>query len=458
MSRNIHSTLFSFIVYLLIYSILVIEVNTKETEDLIMVFILCRHGDRSPVHTFPTDPFRKLWKMGYGQLTAYGAKQHHELGQMIRKMYASLIPEVYHKDEVLFRSSGTERTLMSANNFIRGLYQLEKESTNHLPPVFSRMRLFNNLMNSSAVFKKAKSLQDFFSYLERMTGYTFPKDRSSPENFYPAWRLCDPITIWVEQGLPSIPKWVTKDVYQKCSSLLDFKHYIRFSEPHLTRLRGGPLAGHLVDLFRERIDKEIKTKDQNNPPDENHQSSEGLHRRFVAYFAHDSTLAALMSHLGVYNGLKPPLASCLIIELRRPRSTVDDFHLIFYYFNETRLPFNNNNTVKLINLWPPYCGAFNTASSCPFTKFESSIHGTYATDISMECYEDVMNTDQMKPATTTTRLLTKPTGMRIFESYCYYPQLLTLVLFQTAVVCYLIVRFLPIPMMYVVNSLRYLRL
>nr|CAH8846981.1 unnamed protein product [Trichobilharzia regenti] len=324
MSRNIHSRLFSFIVYLLIYSTLAVKVNTEEeTKDLIMVFILCRHGDRSPVHTFPTDPFRKLWKMGYGQLTAYGAKQHHELGQMIRKRYSTLIPEVYHKDEVLFRSSGTERTLMSANNFIRGLYQLEKESTNHLPPVFSRLvnedhllkmsskcpkfkRLFNNLMNSSAVFQKAYSLQDFFSYLERMTGYTFPKDRSSPENFYPAWRLCDPITIWVEQGLPSIPKWVTNDVYQKCASLLDFKHYIRFSEPHLTRLRGGPLAGHLVDLFRERINRELKTKHQNNHPDENHHSSEGLHRRFVAYFAHDSTLAALMSHLGVYNGLEVP--------------------------------------------------------------------------------------------------------------------------------------------------------
>ena len=71
--------------------------NIPSTNDLLMVFILCRHGDRSPVHTFPTDPYRRLWKMGYGQLTAYGAEQHHELGRVIRKMYSGFVPEVYHK-------------------------------------------------------------------------------------------------------------------------------------------------------------------------------------------------------------------------------------------------------------------------------------------------------------------------------------------------------------------------
>lgn len=71
--------------------------NIPTTNDLLMVFILCRHGDRSPVHTFPTDPYRKLWKMGYGQLTAYGAEQHQELGRIIRKMYSGFVPEVYHK-------------------------------------------------------------------------------------------------------------------------------------------------------------------------------------------------------------------------------------------------------------------------------------------------------------------------------------------------------------------------
>ncbi|KAH9588286.1 mitochondrial acyl carrier protein, variant 2 [Schistosoma haematobium] len=167
--------------------------NIPTTNDLLMVFILCRHGDRSPVHTFPTDPYRKLWKMGYGQLTTYGAEQHQELGRIIRKMYSGFVPEVYHKDETLFRSSGTERTLMSANNFIRGFYHLEKKSTNNVPPVFSRLahedhllkmsskcpkfkRLFHHLMNSSVVSQKANTLRNFFDFLEHTTVFACQND------------------------------------------------------------------------------------------------------------------------------------------------------------------------------------------------------------------------------------------------------------------------------------------
>ncbi|CAH8503253.1 unnamed protein product [Schistosoma turkestanicum] len=454
------------------FSMVVARENKPTTSDLLMVFILCRHGDRSPVHTFPTDPYRKLWKMGYGQLTPYGAEQHHELGRLIRKMYSGFIPEVYHKDETLFRSSGTERTLMSANSFIRGFYRLEKKSTNNVPPVFSRLthedhllkmsskcpkfsRLFHSLMNSSLVSQKAKIFSDFFVLLEHVTGYTFPNDRSSSDNFYSAWRICDPVTIWVDHSLPSLPRWVTSDVYKQCSDLLDYKHFIRFSEPHLTRLRGGPLAGHMMDLFRERIDQELKTN--NHDKDASFQ----IHRRFIAYFAHDSTLAALMSHLGVYNGLKPPLASCLIVELHRSPSSSssspsssNNFYLQFYYHNETKLPLNTN---KIINLWPTKCGPHNYAHdksinySCPFHTLELSLQGTYATDVAAECYEH-NNNDNVK-----TTLMKQPSSMKMFESYCYHPQLLTLIFLQTLVVCYFVARFLPFPIVYFINNFRYSR-
>nr|CAX73009.1 acid phosphatase, prostate [Schistosoma japonicum] len=438
--------------------------NMPTMDNLLMVFILCRHGDRSPVHTFPTDPYRKLWKMGYGQLTAYGAEQHHELGRLIRKRYSGFIPEVYHKDEVLFRSSGTERTLMSANNFIRGFYDLEIKGANNFPPVFSRQtqedhllkmsskcpkfkKIFHHVMNSSMVSQKAKALRNFFVLLEHMTGYTFPKDKSSPDNFYPAWCICDPITIWVDHSLPSLPHWITSDVYKQCADILDYKHYIRFSEPRLTRLRGGPLAAHMLDLFREGINNEVKNIGHDK------RSSQQLHRRFVAYFAHDSTLAAIMSHLEIYNGRKPPLASCLVVELHRSLPSSNDHRLLFYYLNETKLPLRAD---KLVNLWPTKCGVQNRIDgnqlnyACSFHKLESSLRGTYATNVAVECYEnDVINNAQ----TTKTKL----SRVQIIESYCYHPQLLTLIFFQTAVVCYFIVRFLPIPVAYLINNFRYSR-
>ncbi|CAH8546897.1 unnamed protein product [Schistosoma rodhaini] len=347
-------------------SVVDVRKNIPSTNDLLMVFILCRHGDRSPVHTFPTDPYRKLWKMGYGQLTAYGAEQHHELGRVIRKMYSDFVPEVYHKDETLFRSSGTERTLMSANNFIRGFYHLEKKSTNNVPPVFSRLaqedhllkmsskcpkfeRLFHQLMNSSVVSQKANILRNFFDLLEHTTG-----------------------------------KLIKSQSYDSLQCLL-----VRVIQ--------------LILCFQ------------------------------------------------VYR-IKPPLASCLIVELHRSLSS-NNFYLRFYYLNETKLPLK---TDKIVNLWPTKCETRNDVDgkqlnySCPFQKLELSLQGTYATDIGAECYDH----NAVYNVKTT---FMKPSGMQMLESYCYHPQLLTFIFFQTAIVCYLVARFFPIPMAYLINNFRYSR-
>ena len=42
-------------------------------------FQLYRHGDRSPIESFPTDPNRNasIWPDGYGQLTKVGLSEGH---------------------------------------------------------------------------------------------------------------------------------------------------------------------------------------------------------------------------------------------------------------------------------------------------------------------------------------------------------------------------------------------
>lgn len=143
----------------------------------------------------------------------------------------------------------------------------------------------------------------------------------------------------------------------------------------------------------------------------------------------------------------------MIVELHRSLSSSNNFYLRFYYLNETKLPLK---TDKIVNLWPTKCETHNHIDgkqlnySCPFHKLELSLQGTYATDIAAECYDN----DAINNVKTT---YMKPSGIKILESYCYHPQLLTFIFIQTAIVCYFVARFLPIPIAYFINNFRYSR-
>uniref|UniRef100_A0A3P9NM32 Lysosomal acid phosphatase n=1 Tax=Poecilia reticulata TaxID=8081 RepID=A0A3P9NM32_POERE len=84
---------------------------------------LFRHGDRSPVKAFPTDPHQEsAWPQGFGQLSQVGMRQQYELGQYLRTRYKDFLNESYIRHEILVRSTDVDRTLMSAEANLAGLY------------------------------------------------------------------------------------------------------------------------------------------------------------------------------------------------------------------------------------------------------------------------------------------------------------------------------------------------
>lgn len=87
-------------------------------------FQLYRHGDRTPVEPYPSDPYRdpKYWPTGWGQLTNEGKEHQYELGQWLRKRYNGLLNETYSRQQILVRSTDVDRTLMSAYSNLAGLY------------------------------------------------------------------------------------------------------------------------------------------------------------------------------------------------------------------------------------------------------------------------------------------------------------------------------------------------
>ena len=78
--------------------------------------VVHRHGDRSPVHFLPKDPFKNVseyWPEGGGQLSNSGKLRMYRLGQFLRNEYQEFLGQAYSPREVYARSSLSHRCLES---------------------------------------------------------------------------------------------------------------------------------------------------------------------------------------------------------------------------------------------------------------------------------------------------------------------------------------------------------
>ncbi|XP_031137253.1 uncharacterized protein LOC116037490 isoform X2 [Sander lucioperca] len=340
---------------------------------LVYVTVLFRHGDRSPVKAYPTDPHQESnWPQGFGQLSQMGMQEQFGLGQFLRKRYKGFLKDSYDRHEIYVRSTDQDRTLMSAEANLAGLYppsghQVFEENLTWQPiPVHtvsqSEERLlsfplgdcprYEQLMNETKRTKEfinvTNTYQDIIELVKKKTGL-------NEINVESVWIVYDTLFCESRHNM-STPDWVTPDVMEKLRVLNDFSIQVKFGvykQQEKSRLQGGILLGEIVKNLSKMAVPDPKQR-----------------LKMMMLSAHDTTVVALQASLNVFNGIEPPFSSCQIFELYRNNNGSVSVSMFY----------RNDSAVEPYPLQLPGCPL-----DCPLDEFVRITKFSISEDRDKEC-------------------------------------------------------------------------
>ncbi|XP_069329340.1 prostatic acid phosphatase isoform X3 [Eulemur rufifrons] len=307
-------------------------------KELKFVTLVFRHGDRSPIETFPNDPIKESsWPQGFGQLTQLGIKQHYEFGQYIRKRYRKFLNESYKHQQIYIRSTDVDRTLMSAMANLAALFPPEGTS------IWNPSLLWQPIPVHTVSLPEDR---DFIETLLKLSGF-------HSQDLFGIWsKIYDPLYCESVHNF-TLPTWATEDTITKLRELSELSLlslYGIHKQKEKSRFQGGVLVNEILN--------EMKSVTQASS-----------HRKLVMYSAHDTTVSGLQMALDVYNGMLPPYASCHFMELYLDKG---QYFVEMFYRNETQ---HEPHPLTL-----PGC-----THSCPLEKFAELVAPVLPQDWSAEC-------------------------------------------------------------------------
>jgi len=347
--------------------------------ELVFVNIVFRHGARTPIKNFPNNPNSNVWNEKPGQLTMIGVKQHYELGQFLRTRYNSILSETYKSDEIYVRSTDVDRTLMSAEANLAGLYppkgfqKWNGSFTTWQPiPVHTVSKDDEYLLNfPNTICSKymndiypaihsSKSYLDFVEANQELIDKVTRLSGQSDSNIFSLWNVQDVVECEKVQNVSSA-KWITEEIYNQMSAIIAKE--MTYDAGGVTqdfRLKAAKLgSGNLLKKIIENMKTKITSP--NSP-------------KLTIYSAHDTTLAALLTALDDYNDIIPPFASAIIFELHRYNTTNNTSN----YF--VKVVYRNSTKTDLVKLRP-----FGLPVVCKLENFIANSQKYIPDDIKQEC-------------------------------------------------------------------------
>lgn len=311
---------------------------------------LFRHGDRTPVRSYPNDPYNETtWEKygGFGQLTQTGMKQHYDFGRFIRARYTDFLNKFYNRNNIKVFSTDIDRTLMSAYSLLNGLYmpidyQVWNENVNWQPiPVHTtnsdndkifygaacpRMKQLKNKVENSAEYQKLNNeYQDLFDIIDKNSGCGF-KSGCAHMNLDDEWKIGNCLFVEKTQGL-KLPEWIAP-YYERLIRSLNLGFYFMHRLPEMAKLT----SGGLLNDMRTNILNRILMKNSTD--------------QIRLYSGHDTYVNGLarLLNLTTYNKVsQPPYASAITLELRKEMNKENYFVQVFFKNNTGDEPIHFHN-------------------------------------------------------------------------------------------------------------------
>uniref|UniRef100_A0A6B2EF65 acid phosphatase n=1 Tax=Phlebotomus kandelakii TaxID=1109342 RepID=A0A6B2EF65_9DIPT len=344
--------------------------SVEKTGKLVFAHVMYRHGDRTPIDPYPTDPYRTstAWDgVDWGQLTNEGKRQHYELGKWLKNRYRELVNETYNHNEIYIRSTDVERTLQSALANLAGFYppagqDVWLEGMNWQPiPVHTTPEKMDRLLSSKkacpayeyALRKRRRSeeYQELYKKFKGLFDYLTEHSGKKITNLEGVQWLYSCLSIEAMHN-KTLPEW-TRDVFPGDMEWISAKSFSTYcSTPQLARLKSGPILKEMLHRFMNKTEGTLK-------PD----------RSLWIYSAHDTTVGNLLNILGLFDPPhSPPFAACVMLEMR----LIEDKPYISVFYK--------NTTAEPEPMYIPQCG-----KSCPLKKMFQLYSDLLPHDWEAEC-------------------------------------------------------------------------
>ncbi|XP_058129225.1 prostatic acid phosphatase [Anopheles ziemanni] len=348
------------------------ELAGEKAGKLIFAHVLFRHGDRTPIDPYPNDPWKdpSHWTTGWGQLTNAGKIHHLLLGKWLRQRYSNLLKETYASDEIYVRSTDVDRTLMSAESNLAGLYPPKGADvwdsgitwqpipvhtvTEELDSVLATKKRCPAFDHALKVYRQSEPYHSYNSSLEPVYRYITEKTGRRYDSLSSAQNLYSCLLI-EELNNFTLPEW-TKSVYPEPLRTISAMGFaVKTNNTQLARLKMGPLVKEILNRFRSKANGSLKPN-----------------RSVWIYSAHDVTVGSLLNALRIFELHNPPFAACVLLELRQPANGTGEPYVQVFYKNTTAdVPFS---------LPIPGCG-----ERCPLAKMFEIYDEIIPKDWESEC-------------------------------------------------------------------------
>lgn len=313
---------------------------------------------------------------------------HYLNGVEFRNRYAgSLFAETYYSNQVYIRSTDLNRTIMSAQSQLDGLFPIgptlnSSQVVGAVPPLgvqnltaiqsslglaavqgqyqpipihvmeiqYDYILLANSPVVCPVIGDIGDDVRSSAAYMAREAAYNASLKakveqvfNTTDVEFCQAGSFADCILCDKAAGFP-VPTGLTPELLNEMLGVMNYCNSYWFTEDGAT-LASSEFFKAIIADFDAAITGQTDL-------------------RFALYSAHDTTLTGFLSALGVFNGINPPFASTLLFELHQEAS----IYFVKVIYNDTPLIVQGCDVVM-----------------CPYTVFRGILKNRTVPDIVAAC-------------------------------------------------------------------------